>query len=250
MPGGEGLRRAAEKDRSGSRAPCIHCDKTIAHPPTSSKEGGARSDAFDFNGIGDVRTVVSPATGLASPFDNAQEVPDYDFLFSTSKDEFLPSYDASFIADYTNDASENSLSEPELVIDLGSPANTLPTAAKKCDGEKEIENQQRLSSSPSTPVHPTARTSLHLGAGKGHVKIVSILLNSGAAIESLDFAGRTALHCAVESRQVEVVRLLLDHGADAQRKDASGMSALHLAVDQGYEDIVLALIEKGVDPNT
>lgn len=246
------MRRAAEKDRDGLKAPCIHCDKTIARPPPSLKAGGAKSNVPVCSGSGDVKNVDSGDTDLASPFDDAHQVLDYDFLFSASKDEFL-SGDASFIADYNNDASQNSsysLSEPELVIDIGSPVNTLLTAAKECHWGKEIEDQQQLSSAASTLVDPTARTSLHLGAEKGHAKIVSILLNSGAAIESLDYAGRTALHCAVKSHQVEVVRLLLDRGADAKRKDASGMSALHLAVDEGDEDIVLLLIEKGVDPNT
>jgi ankyrin repeat protein len=85
-----------------------------------------------------------------------------------------------------------------------------------------------------------------LGAEKGHTKIVQILLNSGASIDSVDIAGRTALHCAVESRKLEVVRVLLERGADAKRKDANGMSVLHLAVDKGYEDIVLLLIENKI----
>jgi ankyrin repeat protein len=126
----------------------------------------------------------------------------------------------------------------------------LVTPPSTSDGKEEAENKWQTDPLSLTPTSPTNRTSLHLGAEKGHTKIVQILLNSGASIDSVDIAGRTALHCAVESRKLEVVRVLLERGADAKRKDANGMSVLHLAVDKGYEDIVLLLIEKGIDPNS
>jgi hypothetical protein len=250
------MRRAAEKDRNDLKAPCIHCDKTSARQPKSLKEGGTRSDPFDSNEFGDFRMGVRGEASLTAPLDVVQEMPEYDFLFSTSKDGFLSTYDTSFIAEHTNDVSESSpssLCEPEPALESVSylfdnlmDVNKLLAAPKRREREKENQNQPPP---PAMTASFTARTSLHLGAEKGHTKIVSILLNSGAAIESVDFAGRTALHCAVESNQMEVVRILLDRGADAERKNTNGMSALHLAVDNGYEDIVLLLIENGVDPN-
>ena len=43
----------------------------------------------------------------------------------------------------------------------------------------------------------------------GHAEVVSLLLGSGAHLDSVDLEGNTALMLASESGHVEVVRLLL-----------------------------------------
>jgi hypothetical protein len=57
---------------------------------------------------------------------------------------------------------------------------------------------------------------LHIAAGKGHRKILDLLLQRGgiAVLNSRDVEGFTPLQRAVYSGHMEIVQLLLDHGAD------------------------------------
>jgi len=57
-------------------------------------------------------------------------------------------------------------------------------------------------------------TALHLAAVKGHVGIVELLIDSGAAINAKDRSDRTALRLAVARNNLKVVRMLIDAKAD------------------------------------
>ena len=97
---------------------------------------------------------------------------------------------------------------------------------------------------PATPTTPT-----HLAALKGQRKILEILLDNGADVNTIDATGRTPLHCAVEGKRMDCVTLLVDRGADVTILDGKGVSSLHMAVEKGMEDAVVLFIEKGADPN-
>ena len=80
--------------------------------------------------------------------------------------------------------------------------------------------------------------SIHRAAYKGDVRIMQLLLDSGADIDMKTWknswaASWTALHCAVSSEQLPIVQLLLEKGANTCLWDDQGRTpydlALHIA---------------------
>lgn len=72
-------------------------------------------------------------------------------------------------------------------------------------------------------------TALHLAAERGLDRIVGLLLELGADINSRTRYGRTPLHLAVRKEHEGVVRLLLKNHADIECKDNIWCTALHYA---------------------
>lgn len=65
----------------------------------------------------------------------------------------------------------------------------------------------------------------HLACQKGLVKVVKILIESGADVNSCylwEMTGPTALHELSSTSHVEIVKLLLENGADANGKIRKG----------------------------
>ncbi|ALD61953.1 ankyrin repeat protein [Mollivirus sibericum] len=85
-------------------------------------------------------------------------------------------------------------------------------------------------------------TLLHLAARKGEPQVVSMLLEAGAQIDSIDDRGFTALHVAAVEGRIDVVEVLLDAGANPlllarDRKDGvSVVSAEFLARAAGHHE--------------
>jgi len=105
-------------------------------------------------------------------------------------------------------------------------------------------------------------TILHRAAspvhGKHHdqLKIMQLLLNQGADVNSRDNGGCTPLHYSsfapVErgmfgytTGTVEGSRLLLEHGADIQAKDNEGKTPLQLALENDHHEMVDFLLAMG-----
>ena len=64
----------------------------------------------------------------------------------------------------------------------------------------------------------TRATPLHVAARRGYVRIVSALLDCGAAMETKDSKGDTPLQRAINCRRSVVVQLLLERGASMTAK--------------------------------
>ena len=62
-------------------------------------------------------------------------------------------------------------------------------------------------------IYQSGRTALHYAALSGHIEVVKVLVERGAAINTTDHADRTVLHEVALSGHVEVVKVLLDRGA-------------------------------------
>jgi ankyrin repeat protein len=92
-------------------------------------------------------------------------------------------------------------------------------------------------------------TALLLVSGKGHVDLVELLLNAGAAVNPQDEEGWSALMGAAFSGDKDVVELLLDAGADINARDMDGSTALSTAVPRGHKDIAELLLNVGADVN-
>lgn len=119
---------------------------------------------------------------------------------------------------------------------------------------------------------------LHEAVEAGNPKMVKVLIDAGANVNSRDVAGQslvmnavdhpelvkllidahadvnvaneykiTPLAAAAEQGQLESVKMLIAAGANVRHRDPTGGSALAVAVLRGYKDVVRALIDAGAD---
>lgn len=113
--------------------------------------------------------------------------------------------------------------------------------------EKTLSPSQSFdSNTDSKPAQKILRlnqidAALHLAARDGQTSIVSILLSSGAKVDSVNDKGQTTLHVCVENGHVEVMEVLLDWGANVSILDSDGVSVISTAVKTGKEKIVEVL---------
>lgn len=81
------------------------------------------------------------------------------------------------------------------------------------------------------------------------VRLVQLLLASGAAVDAPNASGVTPLHAAAMTRQTEPVRLLIDKGAAVDSKDADGVTPLYLAAKRDALEVAELLIARGAAVN-
>jgi uncharacterized protein len=94
---------------------------------------------------------------------------------------------------------------------------------------------------------PGAKTPLLYAAREGHLEIVKILLNAGAAIEQPDADGVTPLLMAIVNNQLPVARFLVEQGANINVADWYGQTPLWAAVDVRNLDVAGPERDNGVD---
>ena len=82
-----------------------------------------------------------------------------------------------------------------------------------------------------------------IAAATGHDKILKLLLDNGASLDSTD--GTTPLHAAAIYNQANAAALLIARGAKVDAFDKRGFTPLHLAVIQGSTEIVALLLKHG-----
>lgn len=79
---------------------------------------------------------------------------------------------------------------------------------------------------------------LHEAALMGSTDIMSLLLETGIAVDLKDNKGMIPLHYACWQGKVEPVKLLLDHGSLIDEKAEEGDTPLHLSCQHGHYDVV------------
>lgn len=73
------------------------------------------------------------------------------------------------------------------------------------------------------------RTCLHIASSRGNLEIVRLLLDYGANPNIRDCVCNLPIHLAIISSHVSIVTLLLEAGTDIQSLDLNGKTVLHLA---------------------
>ena len=89
-----------------------------------------------------------------------------------------------------------------------------------------------------------------MAAAGGHLDIVRILLDAGAAVDHQDELDRvTALHLAAQRGWSRTVALLCDNNANVYIKNRSGFGALHVACQHGHNQTCRVLLQNGCRPD-
>ncbi|KAJ5993067.1 ankyrin [Penicillium sp. IBT 35674x] len=74
--------------------------------------------------------------------------------------------------------------------------------------------------------------------------LLTILLNYGVQVSSLNSEHQTCLHLAAKAENLEAVRILVEKGSDITLLDKNNLSPIHYAVCQYRSDILKLMFEK------
>src|ERR1041384_2409988 len=88
-------------------------------------------------------------------------------------------------------------------------------------------------------------TPIQSAAAAGQVKIVDLLIKSGADPNAREQGGYTPLHAAAQNGDIEMIRTLLYGGADLSLKSNDGKIPLDLAQEAGHKEAT-KLLEEGI----
>ncbi len=92
-------------------------------------------------------------------------------------------------------------------------------------------------------------TAIHIAAQTGNEKITQALIARGAQINQVNWSGFAPLHLSVEKGHLKVVSLLLNApGNNPNILLKNGKTALHLAAANDFFEIVELLLSKSADP--
>jgi len=136
------------------------------------------------------------------------------------------------------DMLERILKSFECSSSTGSACNkSLFVAAKHGDIERVIECL-RLGQHVNF-VHQDAdgQTALHAACFGGHLPVVHIVFQSGAALDKMDYSQNTPMSLALIQEHNDIVKYLIQAGASASLKGEGGMTALHLAAKYGNLEV-------------
>ena len=91
-------------------------------------------------------------------------------------------------------------------------------------------------------------TPLYTASQKGHVEVVKLLCDAGAAKDQARNDGTTPLFAASQEGHVEVVKLLCDVGANTNQAKKDGSTPLAMASQRGHAELVKLLRESAMRP--
>ena len=139
------------------------------------------------------------------------------------------------------------LSSKKTDIDARNANDESPLMLAAIKGQQDLVNQLLKR---DAAVNKTGWTPLHYAATKGHLAIISLLLEQHAYIDAESPNGTTPLMMAAMYGTAPAVKLLLQEGADPQLKNQQGLTALEFAERAIRPDAVelLAAAVRGKKP--
>lgn len=123
---------------------------------------------------------------------------------------------------------------PKTDVELRNKQDESPLMMAAFKGLLEIS--QKLIARDAD-VNKTGWTPLHYAATRGHLEIITLLLDSHAYIDAESPNGSTPLMMAAHYGTPEAVKLLLEAGADPLLKNQQGLSAIDFAQQAKRQDI-------------
>ena len=144
----------------------------------------------------------------------------------------------------------------ENALDDGGSTSLHPLSQGLQRGDLNIVRLVRLllESGANVNVYDTSRnTPLHFAASAGNLDVARMLLELGAEVDSQNDERLTPLQRASQGMREghrDIVRVLLDHGAYCDARDKRGNTALHFAASEGQLDVARMLLERGADVNS
>lgn len=88
------------------------------------------------------------------------------------------------------------------------------------------------------------KSTLHVAVERGHLRIITLILESGISINCRDDSDQTPLHLAAKCHWPGVTELLLARGAELHCKDRQGRTPLHVAAQVDNEMSLRTLLAK------
>jgi ankyrin repeat protein len=93
------------------------------------------------------------------------------------------------------------------------------------------------------------QTGLHYAAERGHLHVMSRLVELGASVNKKDWYGRAPLHAASFKGHLTVINRIVELGGSVNEKDNSGWTPLHHASRHGHLSVLNRLAELGASVN-
>jgi len=112
---------------------------------------------------------------------------------------------------------------------------------------KSVKKLIKSRADVNTRTVPNGFTPLHFASACGHEKIVRLLLDNGAQINSRNDTGKTPLIVAATHGHADIVKILLKNGADVNMQTKDGTTAIFMASFTDHKDIVELLIKGGAN---
>ena len=153
------------------------------------------------------------------------------------------------VTEVSNDNKECEMNEEERIQNemntclLDSVQNGKVYKAIHMIGEGADVNVKGSGSLSSTP--------LHIACNNNYLKIVEILLDTGADVNATRYDGKTPLHvaCSRNDCELNMVKLLVTRGADIHATDIDKCTPIYYAADCWGTEVLSFLLQVGADPN-
>lgn len=115
------------------------------------------------------------------------------------------------------------------------------------NGHPEVVKLLLARKAPLSHWSAEVETALSVAAKKGHIAVVRELVHAGAPVRGRE--GDRAITNAVENKHVEVVSFLLDKGADINALGFAGRPLVSLAAWTRQSELAITLLKRGADAN-
>uniref|UniRef100_A0A670Z995 Ankyrin 1 n=1 Tax=Pseudonaja textilis TaxID=8673 RepID=A0A670Z995_PSETE len=92
-------------------------------------------------------------------------------------------------------------------------------------------------------------TPLHIACKKNHIRVMELLLKTGASIDAVTESGLTPLHVASFMGNLSIVKILLQRGASPNVSNVKVETPLHMAARAGHSEVAKYLLQNKAKVN-